>query len=192
MPDETLVVAVLDACVLYPPSLRDLFMRLASALAYEPRWTEEIHDEWIRNLLADRPHLSPAQLERTRRLMDQINEECLVIGYEPLVPTLTLPDPADRHVLAAAITAETRVIVTFNLSDFPAAVLAPLHVRAMHPDEYLTALFKDAPNLFLQAVREHRAALTRPAKTADAYLETLRANRLIEIAALLAERHSEL
>jgi len=39
------VIAVLDSCVLYPPALRDLLMWLASVVAYEPRWTEEIHAE---------------------------------------------------------------------------------------------------------------------------------------------------
>ena len=190
--NETLLVAVLDANVLYPPSLRDLFMRLASALVYQPRWTEKIHDEWMRNVLADRPQLAQGQLGRTRRLMDAISDESLVTGYEDRIPSLTLPDPDDRHVLAAAIAAEAAVIVTFNLSDFPRSALAPFGVRAMHPDEYLTALFEEVPELFLMAVREHRAALTRPPKTADAYLDTLRTNRLTQLALRLTEHQGEI
>ncbi len=188
----TMLVAVLDACVLYPPSLRDLFMRLASALVYQPRWTEEIHAEWMRNVLEDHPQLTPAQLERTRRLMDRISDESLVTDYEAYLPALSLPDPDDRHVLAAALQAKAGVIVTFNLSDFPKATLAPFGVRALHPDEYLTALFDDAPELFLMAVREHRAALTRPPKTAAAYVETLRANRLTKLALQLAEQQNNI
>ena len=65
------IVALLDACVLYPPSLRDLLMRVAVVGTYEPRWTEEIHGEWIRNVLADHPEVTPTQLDRTRRLMNQ-------------------------------------------------------------------------------------------------------------------------
>ena len=192
MQKATLLVTVLDACVLYPPSLRDLFMRLAAALVYQPRWTEEIHAEWMRNVLEDRPQITRAQLERTRRLMDGISDESLVTGYEAHIPALTLPDPDDRHVLAAAITAEAAVIVTFNLSDFPKTALAPLGIQAMHPDKYLTALFEDVPELFLMAVREQRAALTRPSKTAEGYLETLRANRLTQLAAKLAEYQTEI
>src|SRR5882724_3796908 len=106
-----MIVAVLDACVLYPPSLRDLFMWLATAIVYQPRWTEDIHVEWIRNVLKDNPEITPAQLERTRRLMDKVNDECLVSDYEKHISSLTLPDPDDRHVLAAAIEAKASVIV---------------------------------------------------------------------------------
>src|SRR5579871_3108956 len=125
--------AILDSCVLYPAPLRDFFMRLAVQL-YQPKWTETIHEEWIRNVLADRPDLTRAQLTRTRELMDRHGGACLVTGYEALFPTLSLPDPDDRHVLAAAITAQAPLIVTFNLPDFPAPILAARHVRAMHPD----------------------------------------------------------
>lgn len=172
------------------PSLRDLLMRLASELVYQPRWTEEIHVEWMWNVLKNRPQIAPAQLERTRRLMDGISDESLVTGYEARIPSLSLPDPDDRHVLAAAIEAEVAVLVTFNLSDFPAAALAPYGVRAMHPDEYLMALFEDAPDLFLRAVRTHRTSLRNPPKSVEGYLATLRANGLKELA-FRVEAHSD-
>ena len=182
-----MMVSVLDSCILYPPSLRDLFMWLAAGIVYEPRWTEEIHAEWIRNILADNPEITPAQLERTRRLMDNVNEDCLVRGYEKHIPFLTLPDPDDRHVLAAAIEAKASVIVTFNLKDFPASALEVYGVRAMHPDKYLVVLFEDAPELFLVAIKEHRASLKRPPKTVDDYIETLKSNHLPKLAALLMD-----
>jgi len=58
---------VLDACVLYPASLRDLFVTLAVNGLYLPKWTDEIHAEWIENLLEhDRKQNDPPRLERTR------------------------------------------------------------------------------------------------------------------------------
>lgn len=134
-----IALAVLDACVLYPPSLRDLLMHLAVAGAYMPRWTEEIHAEWIRNVLADNPDVTPTQLKRTRRLMNQTLPDSIVSGYEARIPALNLPDANDRHVLAAAIEAEAPLIVTFNLSDFPTAVLRTYGVRAVHPDNSFRA-----------------------------------------------------
>ncbi len=66
-----MIAAVLDACVLYPASLRDLFLRLAAEQTFQPKWTDQIHDEWMRNLMADRPELKPEQLQRTRDLMNK-------------------------------------------------------------------------------------------------------------------------
>jgi hypothetical protein len=97
--------ALFDACVLYPAPLRDLLMWLALTDLFNAKWTDEIHDEWIRNVLADRPDLKPEQLERTRQLMNTRVRDCLVTGYENLIERLTLPDQDDRHVLAAAILA---------------------------------------------------------------------------------------
>lgn len=183
------IVAVLDACVLYPPSLRDLLMWLATVRAYEPRWTEDIHAEWTRNMLADRSDVTPAQLDRTRRLMSVAVPKGLVSGYEARIPILSLPDANDRHVLAAAIEAGAVVIVTFNLSDFPAATLEAYGIEPLHPDIFLSALFDDNPALFLRAVQEHRASLHNPPKTAADYIQTLRANSLKQLAGRV-EAHS--
>jgi len=181
-------VAVLDACILYPPSLRDLLMWLAAARVYAPRWTEEIHAEWIRNVLTNSPEVTPAQLDRTRRLMNQVAPHCLVSGFEARIAALSLPDANDRHVLAAAIEAQAPLIVTFNLSDFPDAVLRTYGVRAIHPDRFLSGLFDENSALFLQAVQAHHASLRHPPKDAAGYVQTLRTNRLKELA-LRLEAH---
>jgi predicted nucleic acid-binding protein len=113
-------LAVLDdACILYPAPLRDLLMQLAVSHLFSAKWTNEIHEEWMRNLLENRPDLRREQLERTRNLMNAHVQDCLVTGYEELIPVLTLPDPKDRHMLAAAIRSGSNVIVTFNLKHFP-------------------------------------------------------------------------
>lgn len=73
-----MTVALLDACVLYPAVLRDVFLWLAAESVYQPRWTDTIHEEWIRAVLANRPDLTRKQLERTRTLMNQVDPESLV------------------------------------------------------------------------------------------------------------------
>ena len=97
------LVVLYDACVLYPAPLRDLLMHLATRALFSAKWTDAIHDEWISSVLKDRSDLTKEQLERTRRLMNGHVRDCLVTGYESLIPSLALPDPEDRHVLAAAI-----------------------------------------------------------------------------------------
>jgi hypothetical protein len=78
---EQPVTAVYDANILYPAPMRDLFIRLAQAGLVRARWTETIHDEWIRNVLKDNPHLSAERLARTRTLMNEAVRDCLVTGY---------------------------------------------------------------------------------------------------------------
>ena len=88
---EPPVTAVYDANILYPAPLRDLFIRLAQAGLVQARWTEAIHEEWIRNVLKDNPHLSAERLARTRTLMNEAVRDCLVTGYEDLIESLSCP-----------------------------------------------------------------------------------------------------
>ena len=184
-----MIAAVLDACVLYPPSLRDMLMWLATVRIYAPRWTEEIHDEWTRNVLANNAELTPDQLARTCRLMNQVAPSCLVSGYEIHIPTLSLPDANDRHVLAAAIAAQAPLIVTFNLSDFPDVALRSHGIQAVHPDHFLCGIFDEYPELFLRGVRAHRASLRNPPKDVADYIQTLHGLRLKGLAQRL-DAHS--
>ena len=96
-------IAFYDASVLYPLELRSLLMHLALTGLFRARWSDAVHEEWICALLRNRPDLSRAKLERTRALMDAHTIDALVTGYEDLIEGLLLPDPDDRHVLAAAI-----------------------------------------------------------------------------------------
>jgi predicted nucleic acid-binding protein len=107
--------ALFDACVLYPAPLRDLLLQMAVSETFRARWTETIHDEWTRNLLANRPNLKAEAIENTVQAMNRAIEDCLIVGYEDLIPSLDLPDKDDRHILAAAIKGGADVIVTFNL-----------------------------------------------------------------------------
>lgn len=181
-----------DACVLYPAPLRDLVMRLALTGLFQARWSEEIRDEWMRTLLANRPEITRESLERCRELMDRHVPDSLVEGYESPISTLALPDPDDRHVLAAAIHGGAAVIVTFNLADFPASVLEPYGIEAVHPDEFVARHWDESRESELDAVRRQRTALRRPAKSARDYLETLEQCRLVETATRLREREAEI
>lgn len=177
--------ALLDACVLYPAQLRDLLVEVAKTGVYRARWSDSIHDEWISALLARRGDLDPAILARTRELMNAAIPDCLVRGYEALVPNLNLPDPKDRHVLAAAITGRADVIVTFNLKDFPAETLSAFGIEAQHPDTFLSHQMSLNPHGMLLAARRIRRRLKNPEKTPDEYLAGLRQAQLILIASEL-------
>ncbi len=101
-------VVLYDANVLYPSTLRDLLIRVAQAGLVQARWTEQILDEVFGNLTANRPDLDPQKRNRTRELMNRAVRDCIVTGPEPLIGSIDLPDPGDRHVLAAAIKSRVR------------------------------------------------------------------------------------
>ena len=181
------VTAVYDANILYPAPLRDLFIRLAQTGLVRARWTETIHDEWIRNVLKNNPSLSAERLARTRSLMNEAVRDCLVTGYEELIESLSLPDPDDRHVLAAAVCASADVIVTYNLTDFPADTLARFDIEAQHPDDFLVCLLEMAPGVVCAAVKRQRESLRNPPKTAEELLATLESQGLTQAVARLRE-----
>ena len=176
-----------DACVLYPASLADLLMHLALTGLFRARWTDEIHEEWISALAAKRPDLDRAKLERRRDLMNRHAEDCLVTGYQPLIDGLTLPDKNDRHVLAAAIKTRAHVIVTFNLKDYPAAILNPLGIEAQHPDVFISHLLDLSPGAVCAAVKRQRESLKRPPRTVPEMLESFSKHHLPETVTRLSE-----
>jgi hypothetical protein len=177
--------ALYDACVLYPAPLRDLLMYVAVTDLYRARWSNAIHDEWIRNLLRDRPDLTERQLQRTRELMNAQVRDCLVTGYEPLMPALSLPDPNDRHVLAAAIHCGANVIVTFNLRHFPDEALKPFGIEAQHPDSFLNYQLDLAPNVVCAAAKMQRTRLKNPPRTVEEYLQSLERQGLAQTVSVL-------
>lgn len=178
--------------MLYPAPLRDLLMRLAVCDLFRARWTTRIHDEWMRSLLAKRPDLTSEQLERTRDLMDASVPDCLVTGYEGLEEHLTLPDPDDRHVVAAAILCKAGTIVTFNLKDFPAAVLEPLGITAQHPDEFIEHAFGISPSAVIRAVHDHRASLKHPPMMVDDLFNGYMKQGLVRTVSLLRPHTAQL
>lgn len=177
--------AVLDACVLYPAPLRDFLLELAACGLFRARWSDMIHAEWMRNVLRDRPDLSAERLLRTRLLMDEHAQDCLVTGFEALIPALHLPDADDRHVMAAAIHAHADAIVTFNLRDFPADYLASYNLTSIHPDDFIGQQLDLDEAAVIIAARCCRLRLKNPPRSADDYLTTLERQGLPKTVAAL-------
>jgi len=163
--------ALFDACVLYPAPVRDLLLSVATKEQFRARWTQQIHDEWARHVLANRPDITKEQIERTVALMNEAVPDCLVEHYEALIEPLQLPDPGDRHVLAAAIKCQADVIVTNNLRDFPREVLDRFGIEAQSPDVFLGHLFDLNPTSFCSAVHQQRKRLRNPEYTAEELLD---------------------
>jgi hypothetical protein len=110
-----------------------------------------------------------------------------VEGYEAVAEGLNLPDPDDRHVLAAAICAGAQTIVTFNLKYFPEEALRPCGIEAVDPDTFVEQQMDLHEAAVVEVARGHRSMLVNPPKEVDAYLETLSAQGLIASADRLRE-----
>ena len=108
-----------------------------------------------------------------------------VSGYEPLIAEIHLPDPEDRHVLAAAAHGQADIIVTLNLRDFPPTQLARYALTARHPDTFIIGLFDAQPQETLLAFREHRQTLANPPKSPQEYIAALTDMNLVQTALIL-------
>lgn len=106
-------------------------------------------------------------------MMNEAVRDCLVTGYDHLIDSLELPDPNDRHVLAAAIQAGASIIVTSNLKDFPRSELARHGIRPLHPDELLLSLLELDLAEVCAVVKKWRQSLHSPSRTAKDLLATL-------------------
>lgn len=168
---------IYDACVLYPAPLRDCLLRLALTDLFKARWTDHIHAEWMGALLRE-GNIPEEKLVAVRDLMDAHVRDGKVTGYESLIDSVALPDPDDRHVLAAAIRCNADAIVTFNLKDFPAPALEPFGVDVIHPDDFVYYQIDMAPARCCQALRSQRLALRNPAVSVDDFLATLQGQQL--------------
>lgn len=132
--------AVLDACVLYPPVLRDLLLGAAARGLFEARWSDRILEEWARATVK----LGPAQEAAARAdiaLMRGAFPACTVQPMPAIEARLILPDANDIHVLAVAIHAGADAIVTFNAKDFPRHLLAEEGIDRRDPDGFLWELW---------------------------------------------------
>jgi predicted nucleic acid-binding protein len=180
-------VVLYDACVLHPAPLRDLLIRIANTGIVRARWSERILDECFSSIHDQRPDIPKGALGRTRRLMGEAVPDCIVSGYEHLESGLDLPDPDDRHVVAAAIRANAQAIVTFNLRDFPDHVLARYDVEAKHPDEFVLDSIDLAPGAVAKCISEQAGALQQPRVSVPELLDTLRRLGLVRAVARLHE-----
>lgn len=178
---------IYDACVLYPAPLRDFLLRLALRDLFRARWTEQILDEMQRAILNTRDDIPEERLQRMRGLMNAHVRDAVITGYQPLINGLDLPDPDDRHVLAAAIRGGAQIILTYNLKDFPKSKLETFGIEAQHPDDFLEHLFDLHPSILLDVAKEWRMSLRMPPQTPEDIISALERQSLPKFADLLSD-----
>jgi hypothetical protein len=177
-------VVLLDADVLFPFRKRDILLRFHHAGLFRARWTEQIISEWTLNLLKRKPGLEDS-IRSQQSAMLEMFPEALVSGHGPLIESLELPDPDDRHVLAAAVTCGARQIATDNVGDFPPAILEPFGLEAVEADECLSRTFELYQSEALLVLKDLRSHYGNPHFTAAEFVMDPTAKGLPKLAAHL-------
>lgn len=164
---------VIDACVLYPAPIRDLLLSMASEGLLKPKWSDTIQDEWTRNLLINRKDLNKKQLDSTIQAMNIAFPDSTVENFEELIPSLSLPDENDRHILACAIKCKADLITTFNLKDFPSKMVDKYDIQIQNPDELICNLIDLNEKIACKAFTKMVNRLKNPTKTKSEVIVTL-------------------
>ncbi|MEL7279057.1 MAG: PIN domain-containing protein [Pseudomonadota bacterium] len=142
--------ALLDTCVIYPTVMREMLLSVAATGAFTPLWSARIIEEWQRAATKLGPD-GMAQAQGEAALLARDWPEAEVTWPGSLETRLWLPDPADVHVLAAAVAGSADVIVTVNAKDFPRGILAEEGVSRADPDAFLMGLHAAEPDIVAAA-----------------------------------------
>ncbi len=180
--------AMLDTSVIFPATLNDTLLSFAEYGLYRPLWSELILKELRESLVRAYPHLNPATLDSRVSFMRRGFPHAEIEGWEPLSDDIAmrLPDPRDAHVIAAAIQAGTRFIVTNNLKDFPSKILSATGITAVSADAFLVKLWRDDPVGGLAALSIQSSRMRNPPLSVQDILDRL-ASGLPEFSRLAGE-----
>ena len=180
--------ALLDACVLYPMAMADALMSLATAGLFAAKWTTRIEAEWIRSLEDNRPDLQGRLDYRREQMREAVPDwEVGEQAWTICARGLELPDPDDVHVLAAALAGHADCIVTANLKDFPAEVVAQLGIEVIHPDQFIVAQWDLDQLVAVAAFKRMRARWKKPQASAEDFAAAMERGGLPATAQRLRE-----
>lgn len=163
--------AFLDANVLHPGFLRGALLWFADERLLRPVWSSHVLQEWKDSILRARQDIDAAKLDQIQALLTSQFPDAEVKGYEPFIEAITLPDPNDRHVLAAAMFGRCNGIITSNLKDFPSKTVSAFSIEVVHPDQFIVNIIDLDEGRVLGACKRHRASLTKSQPSPDQYLD---------------------
>lgn len=172
--------AFLDANVLHPGFLRGALLWFADERLLRPVWSAHVLQEWKDSILRVRNDIDPKKLDEIQALLAEQFPDAEVKGYEPFIEAVTLPDPDDRHVLAAAMFGRCNGIITANLKDFPIETVGTFGIEVIHPDRFIVNIIDLDEGRAIAACKRHRTSLSKSQPSADEYLESFSRCGLIQ------------
>lgn len=166
---------LLDTNVLIPYFTRDFFLELGKR-GLPIHWSASIEAEFLDVWNRLFPFVADNG-PRVLGLMRRAVPDWRAPESRRILKDAKLPDPKDRHVLAAAIGVGANVIVTNNLKDFPPDTLDRYEVVARSPDDVLCAIFDEDPEAFIAAAAAMRARMKSPPMTVEEWLAAVKTGR---------------
>lgn len=164
--------AVLDSCVLFPNILRDTLLTSFQLGLYQGYWSQSILDGVTRNLIK-RKILTEEKAVYLENTIKFYFPEAMINVSPKLIPKMT-NHKGDRHVLATAISAKAKIIVTFNLKHFKPQDTLKWNVVAQHPDLFLLNLLNSDSTTMIQGIYEQLTRFRNPSLTINQLLEILK------------------
>lgn len=155
--DRRRLTVLLDANVLYSKVLSDYLVQARRQELLNLRWSSQIMDEMIRNkeeavrrrfASSDERRPRLAAVETLRGYVERAYPDAFIepsSAHFARFESHPMPDPDDRHVVAAAVAADADYLCTSNVSDFPEPVMTHLGIRRVTPDALLDALTNSYP-----------------------------------------------
>lgn len=174
------IIAILDTNVLYPIEIRDILFWFAHYELFQPRWTHNIFNEW--KSVMQRKGIGDDEANKRIQKANRAFPNALVENHEILIPALSLPDPDDCHVLAAAIKSEAQIIVTNNIRDFTANILVEYSIKAQTPDDFLVGLIDLDTDTALQAFKSMVFNRKNPNLNENQVIRILKKQQLVHTA----------
>jgi len=171
-----------DTNILYGGALRDILIDMAIAGAIELRWSPTVLDELCIALVRNREDYTQAKALKLVAAMTEVLPEALVIPPEGGCG-VGLPDVGDEHVVRAAVHGECDLILTFNVKDFPAELVAP--VAVWHPDTFILERVAADPAPVIGIIDQIRRELRSPPLDREVYCDGLARAGLSQTAELM-------
>ncbi|MFT3871463.1 MAG: PIN domain-containing protein [Nocardioides sp.] len=167
----TISVTLADANILISRTLRDYFVYAASVGALQIHGSDSILDETTRNLIA-KYDFSTQDAAVLVALLGQFLPDALIETTKRDLAAVEKVEvsPNDRHVLAAALSAQADLLLTDNIRHFPKGWMADRGIELIDSASLLTRLAREQPDKLRAA---HRLTVHRSPKSEEAILATL-------------------
>jgi hypothetical protein len=144
----------------------DVLLTFSEHFLFTWVWTDELVEEWERVIVENEKRTPESARSVTAAVRDHFGAGRIdPADYRDRITDDLSPDPDDRAHVAACLGGRADVLLTRNITDFPADLLADAGVSVMTADDYLLRLLRRHPKAATDSFVATAHARTRPPMT---------------------------